>query len=151
VEIPQGGSAMPSSINKAEDQSGGNLICSSCHGANHPESGYCTHCSAPLGSTAAWDIQAAGYVVREASSTNRPKPILLAGVWMLFFPLWIGCLWMLWICGVMILVEGQHGYVLSVFVSLFFWILASVILYRGTTNYFRKKSQWKHARKHRAH
>jgi hypothetical protein len=133
---------MPSGTEKVEDQSGGHLVCPSCNGHNHPQSRYCAHCSAPLGSTAAWDIQAAGYVLREASATNRPKPVLLIGVWLLFFPMWIGCLSMFYLIGMLIL-EGQHGYILSLLVALFFWILASAILYRSTTNYFQKKSQEK--------
>ena len=111
------------------------VVCISCLTQNNASAGFCRKCGSPIGAVATLDpmqtIQAEGFLFRKALE-GRPKPIVVAGVWIIFFPaLVLGV-------GVAVhLIFNPRSF--SDFV--FFWAFvglayaAFVILYRVTRNY----------------
>jgi hypothetical protein len=112
------------------------IICPSCVTANPLSASFCDSCGAPVG-TATLDpiqsISAQGFLFRKALE-GRPKPIVVAGIWLMFFPLLLGSIF-----AAARFIVNRTG--LADFV--FFWVfvgfgyVAFVILYRVTRNYLK--------------
>ena len=112
------------------------IACLSCMAPNPATIAFCEKCGAPIGTTSTLDplkmIRAEGFLLKKAT-TDRPKPIVLLGVWIIFLP---------WLAGSVLLAGSQilYGYSFEGFI--FFWIgvalamVALIILYRVTKNYF---------------
>ena len=112
------------------------IACLSCMAPNPATIAFCEKCGAPIGTTSTLDplkmIRAEGFLLKKAT-TDRPKPIVLFGVWIIFLP---------WLAGSILLAGSQilYGFDFEGFV--FFWIgvglamVALIILYRVTKNYF---------------
>ena len=111
------------------------IICHSCLTPNASFASFCDSCGAPIGTTATLDpiqsINTQGFLFRKALD-GRPKPIVLAGLWLMFFPVLLGSLY-----AATHLILNRTG-IADFF---FFWVfvglayVASVILYRVTKNY----------------
>ena len=117
------------------------MVCTACHNHNHPYAKYCLNCSAPLCSTAAWgpweQTQAEGFVIRQAVTTDRPRPILLIGIWLMFGPAWLCLTVLFWPEANGSDTDLRDG--VGLLAALFFWIISAAILYRCTANYFNRK------------
>ena len=121
---------MNSEINSTEE-----ILCPSCATPNALFETFCQSCGSPIGATASLDpihsISAQGFLFRKAVE-GRPKPIVLAGVWIMFFPLLLVSIY-----AAIRLIVNRAG--VSDFV--FFWAFIGlayaslVILYRVTKNY----------------
>jgi len=119
------------------------MICPSCHHPNHPDTKYCESCGAPLGPTAAWEpweqTQAEGFAIRQATTSERPRLILVLGIWLIFCPMWITSALVL---GVTVKdTDWQAGDVLTMVICLGLLVLSTALLYRSTANYRRRKSR----------
>jgi hypothetical protein len=124
------------SENNAEE-----IICPSCLAPNAPFASFCDSCGAPIGTTAALDpiqsINTQGFLFRKALE-GRPKPIVLAGLWLMFFPALLGSLY-----AATHFILNRTG--LADF--FFFWVfigfayVAFVILYRVTRNYLTARTE----------
>ena len=118
------------------------MICTSCHQPNHPDTKYCQGCGAPLGPTAAWgpweQTQAEGFAIRQATTTERPRLILVLGIWLIFLPMWIASALIL--CVTVKDTDWQVGDKVTMVVCLGFLILSTALLYRSTANYRTHKS-----------
>jgi hypothetical protein len=111
------------------------VICVSCLTQNTQAAAFCRKCGSPIGAVATLDpmqtIQAEGFLFRKALE-GRPRPIVVLGVWILFFPMLA-----LSVGFAIHLIFNPSGF--SDFV--FFWAFvglayaAFVILYRVTRNY----------------
>ena len=111
------------------------IACLLCLAPNDVSVSFCRNCQSPLGGTSGLDpvktIHAEAFVLQRAVS-KRPKPIVVLGVWVLFFP---------WLLGGASIAVSQlvDGYGLPSFV--FFWVgialafVAVKILYMVTKNY----------------
>ncbi len=68
------------------------IACLSCLAPNNWSIDFCENCGSPIGMTSTLDplktIQAEGFLLRKATS-ERPKFIVLLGIWLLFLP-WLG-------------------------------------------------------------
>jgi hypothetical protein len=122
------------------------MICTSCHHPNHPDTKYCGGCSAPLGPTAAWgpweQTQAEGFAIRQATTAERPRLILVLGIWLIFGTMWIVAALILWVA--IRSAEWQADDVLMMIVCLGVLVLSTALLYRSTANYRRRKSAQTH-------
>jgi len=114
------------------------ILCTSCSAAIDEREAFCPACGAPVGPVAALDplqaIRAEGFVIQKAA-IGKPKPIVLLGVWILFFP----CL----VVGLMLAADfALNGQGLGAAGFLFFWagiaiaIFSLVMLFKVTRNYF---------------
>ena len=111
------------------------ILCHSCLTPNASFASFCDNCGAPIGTTATLDpiqsINTQGFLFRKALE-GRPKPIVLAGLWLMFFPALVGSLY-----AAIRLILNRTG-IADFF---FFWVfvglayVAFVILYRVTRNY----------------
>jgi len=111
------------------------IICPSCLTPNASFASFCDNCGAPIGTTATLDpiqsINTQGFLFRKALE-GRPKPIVLAGLWLIFFPALLGSLYA---ATHLILNRTRFAD------FFFFWVfvgvayVAFVILYRVTRNY----------------
>ena len=119
------------------------MLCTSCLHPNDPDAKYCQSCGAPIGSTAAWgpweQTQAQGFAIRQATTTERPRLILVLGIWLIFFPLWIVSALLL--CTTVQDTEWELGDWVSMVVILGFLALSTALLYRSTANYRKHKSR----------
>ncbi len=117
------------------------MICPSCHHPNDPDTKYCESCGAPLGPTAAWgpweQTQAEGFAFRQATSTDRPKLILVLGTWLVFFPVGIASIVMLWVT--VKDTDWRMGDRLTMVICLGLLALSSVLIYRSSANYWRHR------------
>ena len=118
------------------------MLCTSCLHPNEPDAKYCQSCGAPLGPTAAWgpweQTQAEGFAIRQATTTERPRLILVLGVWLIFLPMWIVSALLLFIMTVKDTswdVEDKYWMV----IWLGALVLSTALLYRSTANYRRHK------------
>lgn len=123
------------------------IICPSCLTTNAAFASFCDSCGAPVGTTAALDpiqsINTQGFLFRKALE-GRPKPIVLAGLWLIFFPALVGSIY-----AATQFILNRTG--LADFV--FFWVfvgfayVAFGILYRVTRNYLtaRRKADSIHS------
>lgn len=111
------------------------IICPSCLAPNERFAQRCRSCGAPIGTTATLDpiqsISTQGFVFRKALE-GRPKPIVLAGLWLMFFPVLLGSLY----AATYLMLHRT-----SFAEFFFFWAfvglayVAFVVLYRVTRNY----------------
>jgi len=118
------------------------ILCPSCLKANAAAADFCSECGAPLSALSVigpWErIQAAGFAYREAVS-GPPKPIILLGVWLLFFPgvlasaFWIGHL-------LPPPTDDRWGPLGTVALLVGSCAICAGILIRATTNYFKKRT-----------
>ena len=109
--------------------------CPSCQTVNPEFEAFCQKCGAPIGRTATLDpmnvIQAEGHLFRKAIE-GRPKPIVLIGIWVAFFPALVGS------AGIALVLVVKHENRAD---FVFFWCfvglsyMSFVILYRVTRNY----------------
>ena len=114
-------------------------LCPSCQTANRDFESFCRNCGFPVGATATLDpiksIQTEGLVFRKALE-GRPKPVVLAGIWIMFLPVAIVSA-----CSAVyfILYHRQLSDVI------FFWAMVGltftsvVILFRVTRNFIGAK------------
>lgn len=112
-------------------------LCTACLFPNLPEATWCKRCGAPLSSNVMLLMpdaaRAAGFVYRRALEC-RPKPIVVCGIWIHFFPGFISSVIALPVAleGI---ARGPAG-----FGELFFVVGAGIVcgsmLYRITRNYF---------------
>jgi len=112
-------------------------ICPSCLTPNKAFEAFCQNCGAPIGGIATLDpiqsIHTQGFMLRKAVD-ERPRLIVLVGMWILFFPALLGSVYA---ASRLIRVGGG----LANFI--FFWAFVGlgyasiVILYRVTKNYVR--------------
>jgi hypothetical protein len=119
-----------SEINSKEE-----ILCPSCATPNGPFETFCQSCGSPIGATAGLDpihsISTQGFLFRKAVE-GRPKPIVLAGIWIMFFPVLLVSIY-----GAIRMALNRSG--VSDFI--FFWAFVGlayaslVILYRVTKNY----------------
>ena len=117
------------------------IICPSCLATNVSFAAFCDSCGAPIGTTATLDpiqsINTQGFLFRKALE-GRPKPIVLAGLWLMFFPALLGSIY-----AATYFVLNRTG--LADF--FFFWVcvgfayVSSVILYRVTKNYLTARRE----------
>ena len=130
------------STNQQESEFGESeaMLCISCLHPNDPDAKYCRNCGAPIGSTSAWgpweQTQAEGFILRQAT-TGRPKFIILLGIWILFFPAFIGFSFL-----VFLYLRSTNWSItdkLFLVAFIFIWLVSGAILYRGTLNYFTKR------------
>jgi hypothetical protein len=118
------------------------LLCPVCQHENHPDIKCCLGCGAPLGATAAWgpweQTQAQGFAIRQATTTERPRKVLVIGVWLLFFPVWLGSAAAL--TAVVLRWQSRPDWAVTALTFLGQWLLATALLYRCTINYLRHNS-----------
>jgi hypothetical protein len=129
-----------------ESAQGETMICTSCLHPNHPDTKYCQSCGAPLGPTSAWgpweQTQAEGFGIRQATTAERPRLILVLGIWLIFCPMWIASALVL---GVTVKdTDWQANDVLTMAICLGFLLLSTALMYRSTANYRRHKSRQAH-------
>jgi len=119
------------------------MLCTSCLHPNDPDAKYCQSCGAPIGSTAAWgpweQTQAQGFAIRQATTTERPRLILVLGIWLIFFPMWIVSALLL--CTTVQDTDWEVGDGVSMVIYLSFLVLSTALLYRSTANYRKHKSR----------
>jgi len=139
---------MPIPPESDAEQSGEKMVCPSCHHHNDPSVTFCQSCGAPLGFAATMapfqQLEAQGFVLRQATG-GRPKLIILMGIWILVFPVWVGFS--------VILFENIRNFDWS-FTSkvyllghAFIWIISVWLLYRATANYVSKRRQQQNSEK----
>ena len=117
------------------------ILCPSCLTPNASFASFCQSCRAPIGTTATLDpilsINTQGFMFRKALE-GRPKPIVLAGLWLMFFPVLAGSLY-----AATHFILNRRGFA----DFLFFWLfvglayVAFVILYRVTRNYLTARRE----------
>jgi hypothetical protein len=117
------------------------FICPSCQAPNASFASFCDSCGAPVGTAAALDpiqsINTQAFLFRKALE-GRPKPIVLAGLWLMFFPALLGSIY-----AATYFVLNRTG--LADF--FFFWVfvgfayVSSVILYRVTSNHLKARRE----------
>jgi len=117
------------------------IICPSCLTTNASFASFCDSCGAPIGTTATLDpiqsIDTQGFLFRKALE-GRPKPIVLAGLWLMFFPALLASLY-----AATQVILNRTG--LADFI--FFWAfvgvayVAFVVLYRVTRNYLTARRE----------
>jgi len=118
-----------------EDDGGGVDLCPCCLKEVPYRNNLCPHCGAPVSGIAGlmpWEqVLAEGYIYRQAVEKPR-RPVILMGMWMLFFPNLI-------MAAVMLDVARRGDYMGAVdFCTIAFWATISVAaLYQTTRNYFR--------------
>lgn len=105
-----------------------------------PNEVFCPKCSSPVSLLSTTDpiqsIQTEGFIYRR-SVEGRPKPIVVIGVWLLFFPLLgLGVIWMVTILTVGA-GTGTAGFVMFLIAAAVTYC-GAVMLYRVTRNYFKK-------------
>jgi hypothetical protein len=110
-------------------------ICASCLTPNRPFEAFCHSCGSPIGATATLDpihtIKSKGFLFRKAVE-GRPKPVVLVGIWLIFFPLLVFSIY-----AAIRLILDRPGFVYVLFFWAFigFAYVAIVVLYRVTKNY----------------
>ena len=115
------------------------LLCPSCLFPNRTEVTWCKRCGAPIGLTTAIvptdAAHSVGFVYRGAVR-GRPKPVVLFGVWLLFFPGWVANVFILY----WIFTGGSHdGHGLgTIWLAIIGIAISSTMLYRVTRNYFTR-------------
>jgi len=133
---------LPPDPNTTESREEERMLCTSCLHPNDPDTKYCRNCGAPIGPTAAWgpweQTQAEGFAIRQATTTERPRLILVLGVWLIFFPIWLGSTLLLGITTMN--TDWEFGDKLTMVVCLGFLVLSTALLYRSTVNYRLHKS-----------
>ena len=113
------------------------VLCPSCLTPNGPFEAFCHSCRSPIGATATLDpihtIKAEGFLFRKAVE-GKPKPIVLAGIWLIFLPLLVFSIY-----AAIRLILDRPGFIYVLFFWAFigFAYVAFVILYRVTKNYLR--------------
>ena len=117
------------------------ILCPSCGTTIDPRFARCPSCNFAIGTSAGLDpvgsIYDEGRMWVKATEANRPKPIVVIGVWIIFLPMLVGSA----AVALNILTEGS-GSGAAHFV--FFWIgvglsiLSLVFLIKVTGNYLRK-------------
>lgn len=118
------------------------MLCPSCLEPNDPDTKYCRGCGAPIGPTAAlgpWEqTQAQGFAIRQATTSERPRFILVLGVWLIFFPTALGSALLLF----MTVKDStwQVGEKLWMVAWLGGLVLSVALIWRSTTNYFARKT-----------
>lgn len=125
--------------NLAQLDSNAGILCPSCASTIGANEMFCPTCGAPIGTLATVDplqtIRAEGFLLGKATE-GRPKPIVLIGMWIMFFPAFI-------ICAIFSLsiIYDRSGEGASDF--LFFWggvglsVLFGVMLFKVTRNYLK--------------
>ena len=115
------------------------ILCPSCSAIIDPNETFCPECGSPISTLATVDplqtIRAEGFLLGKATE-EKPRLIVVTGMWIMFFPALIGC------AGLAISIAyNRSGTGASDFV--FFWIgvglsLAfGVMLFKVTRNYLK--------------
>ncbi|HWP52843.1 MAG TPA: hypothetical protein VN476_01850 [Pyrinomonadaceae bacterium] len=117
------------------------IICPSCLTPNASFASFCDSCGAPIGTTATLDpiqsINTQGFLFRKALE-GRPKPIVLAGLWLIFFP---ALLCSLYAATSLVLNRTRFADFFFFWVFVGFAYVAFVILYRVTRNYLTARRE----------
>lgn len=115
---------------------GESALCTSCLFPNVPGTAFCKRCGAPVGFISTIGplehIYAEGHAYRQAVE-GRPKPIILIGIWLLFFPSLLVCLRLMF----------SGGKAAPLFILIFggmAWICI-MMLYRATKNYMKPRQE----------
>ncbi len=118
------------------DDGTGIELCPSClQGVSYADS-LCPHCGAPVSGTsgmAPWErTLAEGFIYRSAVA-KPTKPIVLIGVWVIFFPSLV-------FNGLLMMHEAKGGTMETGYLlfSLFGAIISVAALYQTTLNYFKR-------------
>jgi hypothetical protein len=112
------------------------MLCTSCLFPNSLDTTWCKQCGAPISATATIAmpdaVRTVGFVYRGALH-GRPKPSVILGMWLIFFPGLIGNA-----LALLLVLSGCLGGV-SGFVAFWFSIaggsICTLMLYRVTKNY----------------
>jgi hypothetical protein len=124
-----------------ETKSNDLILCQSCLTPNEPFKDFCRRCGSPIGAIATLDpiqsIETQGFLFRKALE-GRPRPIVLAGIWLIFFPVLIGSLYA---ATYLLLNRSGFGdfFFFWAFVGLAF--VSLIVLYRITRNYLTRPRQ----------
>ncbi len=120
---------------EADDGTGIELCPSCLQGVSYADS-LCPHCGAPVSATAGlapWErTLAEGFIYRSAVA-KPAKPIVLIGVWLIFFP--SAVVNMMWLSHEVSADKLTNGHLLF---SLFWAVTSAAALYQTTLNYFRQ-------------
>lgn len=120
------------------------VVCTACLEVNPPRIDYCPKCGAPLNSLVAFNpfdqTLVEGFAYRRAVD-GPPSKIVLAGMWVLFSPA-------LFVGPVVVISDLRQVAALSdiprfLFEHAFtkgYFVIALLILYRATANYFAKRA-----------
>jgi hypothetical protein len=107
-------------------------LCTSCLCPNVPETHFCKNCGAPLSSYAATApferLFAQGHAYRQATENPR-KPVVVLGIWLLFGPLAL--------TGLVILFLSPDS-VQSIFIGGAMFAISLAILVKTTRNYLNR-------------
>jgi hypothetical protein len=129
----------------------GVVLCPGCGSPNSEGGHFCAKCAAPLSWYATTDplatVFAEGYAARRAVMQPH-KPIVLVGLWLWMFPIAMFTVAGL-LCGLFAIFEGLStwqldmvfGGLLGIAVSSVFLAFSVPMLYKGTKNYLRMRSQ----------
>lgn len=114
------------------------LLCANCVASNPPRADFCRRCGAPLSHMATVDpLKSAlseGFAYRQAVD-GPPRPIVLAGVWLLFGPGLIVLPAAAW-------ADGSSSWSPAQWLPLALsFTLSAVVLWRATANFVRKRRQ----------
>ncbi len=111
------------------------FVCFSCMQPNEFGQNFCKFCNTPISQNSSNDpIQIAlgeGMTYRKATE-SKPKPIVVFGIWLLFFPLFVVCSYVA--IETIFILNGSVGFVL-------FWLMFIVagfsflMVYKVTKNY----------------
>lgn len=119
------------------------MLCTSCLHPNDPDTKYCWSCGAPIGPTAAWgpweQTQAQGFAFRQATTTESPRLILVLGIWVIFFPVWVVSALLLFMT--VKDTDWQIREKVMMIILLGALLLSTALLYQSTVNYRRHKTR----------
>ena len=114
------------------------IVCTSCHAHNTPAAVFCRRCGAPISFISTIGpmetLYAEGFAYRQALQ-GRPKFVVVLGIWLVFFPAFLGFVGgMFLILGGFIVIGGPAAFI---FFALFAGLSAicAVMIYRVTRNF----------------
>ena len=114
-------------------------LCPSCAAVIGPNEIFCPKCSGPASLLSTTDpiqrIQTEGFIYRRAVE-GRPKPVVVIGVWLLFFPLLV--MGVIGMVGLIVIGAGTGtaGFVIFL-LSAAAAYCGFAMIYRVTRNYFK--------------
>lgn len=127
---------MDSKPNSLEDKA--KIVCPACGSLIDDNEVFCPVCNAPISLLSNTDplqsIYAQGHLFRKSVET-RPKPIVLIGTWIIFFPMFIGG-------GLVIYTIWSDGFGGGAGNFLWFWLSVAImgfsgyLIYHVTKNYY---------------
>ncbi len=123
----------PDEIPESQPDSDEKELCLSCMFPNDPNTHFCSNCRAPMSSYAATGpferILAEGHVYRQAAERPR-KLIVVLGVWLIFVPMAIA--------GVTLIFIGRDEGLRYFFPGVFSLVISVAMILRTTISYFKQ-------------